>query len=198
MPVTACGVVRYANRKRATRVSRFPPESLFSPAFTVCTARSAKPFVAGWYGALRMCFIAFLSMNSANSVLVKSSSLSDTSTCGRPWVANVWRSRSIVTVDVDDVITWASFHFECASTIFINNIYPSNDPMKSMWSRGLSPMEYSDTPTREPVLSVGGALMSLTCVARLCLHFEVLVDFRPPHKTSGDRFHAHDTGMRTM
>ena len=47
-----------------------------------------------------------------NSDDVKAVALSDTITRGRPWVANVWRSRSTVTAAEVDVVTCTSSHLE--------------------------------------------------------------------------------------
>ena len=58
----------------------------------VCTALSASPFVAGWYGADVRYRIPFRLVNSLNSLLVKHVPLSDTIISGRPCVAKILRS----------------------------------------------------------------------------------------------------------
>lgn len=54
-----------------------------------CTALSAKPFEAGWWGGcLNMVNIPRDNMNKANCVLVKAGLLSVTMMTGNPLVAN--------------------------------------------------------------------------------------------------------------
>lgn len=55
IPVLECGVKQYENRKRDMVVSMGIVGSAFLiTVFKICTARSANPLVAGWYGALVM------------------------------------------------------------------------------------------------------------------------------------------------
>ena len=63
--------------------------SFFIPDLNVCTARSARPFEAGWYGAVQVWRIPFDFKNSSNSALVKLVPLSVTSVSGIPKVAKV-------------------------------------------------------------------------------------------------------------
>lgn len=48
-PVEVCGVFRYWNRKRASRVSR-SPLVFCNASLNVCTALSARPLLDRWYG----------------------------------------------------------------------------------------------------------------------------------------------------
>ena len=59
-PVVVWGVILYWKRKRASLSSMLPFVIFFSPVFRVCTARSANPFDAGWYGAIVTCLMAFM------------------------------------------------------------------------------------------------------------------------------------------
>ena len=72
------------------------PVVLFSPCLNDWTARSASPFVEGWYGADVTCRMPFLDMNSLNSLLTNDGPLSVTISCGNPWVENTTFSFSIV------------------------------------------------------------------------------------------------------
>ena len=70
--------------------------AFFMAILKVCTALSANPFVARWYGADVRCVIQFRLVNSLNSLLMKHEPLSDTIVPGRPCVAKILRSFSMV------------------------------------------------------------------------------------------------------
>ena len=82
-PVVERGVMRYWKRKREICVSRLTPPGSF---LSVCTALSARPLDAGWYGALVRCLMPLRWTNAANSSLVKAVPLTETITSGNPWV----------------------------------------------------------------------------------------------------------------
>ena len=67
-PVVACGVMRYAKSIFANRVLKVPSVSFFRPLFTICTARSARPLLAGWWGAEVMCLTQQVSDWNTGSV----------------------------------------------------------------------------------------------------------------------------------
>ena len=72
MTVAVWDVIRYCSRNIDSRsLKSFPLSCLVTLCFTVCTARSASPLVAGWYGADNLCCIPFASKNSVNSCAVK-------------------------------------------------------------------------------------------------------------------------------
>ena len=48
LPVILCGVVRYASKIHASLDLIEPLVVFLRPFFTICTAFSAKPLVAGW------------------------------------------------------------------------------------------------------------------------------------------------------
>ena len=117
----------------ATLVSN-GPFIFLSPAFTVCTALSACPFDEGWYGAVVICLMPFLLMNSLNSALVNDDPLSETTTSGSPWLANnILSLLRVASVDVDGT-TEMSIHLEYESTV-INSILSMNGPAWSIWIR---------------------------------------------------------------
>ena len=95
--------MRYLNRKQASRVSNDPGSDFFILSLNVCTARSASPFDAGWYGADVTCRIQFRFVKSVNSLLVRTLPLSVTSISGSPWVASVDLIFSIVGDDVAEL-----------------------------------------------------------------------------------------------
>ena len=66
-PVVLCGVILYVNRTLASLVEKVPDVSFLRPFFTICTALSASPFEAGWYGAEVVCFTPFFLRTSSNS-----------------------------------------------------------------------------------------------------------------------------------
>ena len=133
IPVDVCGVVRYANRKRDNLVSR-GPVSFFIPSLKVCTALSARPFEAGWYGATFWWAIPFSPTNFWNSALVKTVALSETITRGNPKIEKIFLSFSMVETEVVLDIMWTSNHLLCASTT-TRNIFPRKGPAKSMCIR---------------------------------------------------------------
>ena len=108
-------------------------ELAFRSAFlSVYTALSAKPFVAGWYGAEVICLTPFLFKNVRNSALVKAVPLSDTTVSGNPCVANTdLRTERTFPELVEDTMC-ASIHFECASTN-TKKIFPIKGPAWSTW-----------------------------------------------------------------
>ena len=58
----------------------------------LCTQRSARPLLAGWYGADEICLIPFLVRNSLNSSDFVLPPLSLTNWAGTPYLANkFWR-----------------------------------------------------------------------------------------------------------
>ena len=79
-PVTACGAVRYVISTFWTRRCSVPPSCAFarSPSFSIRTARSAAPLLAGWYGAVLMCRTPFTDKKLANSADVNCGPLSVT------------------------------------------------------------------------------------------------------------------------
>ena len=124
-PVVVWGVIRYCRRNiDSPSLKSFPLSCLFTPCFTVCTARSANPLVAGWYGADNLCCIPFASRNSVNSWAVKLGPLSLATTFGTPWVAKTPLIVRTVIPAVIELVGVVSIHFECASTK-ISTFWPS-------------------------------------------------------------------------
>ena len=83
-PVVVWGVILYWKRKRASSSSMLPAVIFFNPVLRVCTACSANPFDAGWYGAVVRCLMPFMSVKWLNSLLVKTEPLSVTIVSGIP------------------------------------------------------------------------------------------------------------------
>ena len=110
----------------SSRAHRVPSVTFFRPRFTICTACSASPFDAGWYGADVTCLIPFFSRKVSNSSLVKQAPLSVTNISGRPKRENVDLSSSITTDDVDEDVTNTLIHFECES-LTLRTFYPKMD-----------------------------------------------------------------------
>ena len=108
-------------------------EFAFRSAFLrVCTALSAKPFVAGWYEADVICLMPFLFKNVRNSALVNAAPLSDTTVSGKPCIANTdLRTEMTLPELVEDTIC-ASIYLECASTN-TKKIFPIKGPAWSIW-----------------------------------------------------------------
>lgn len=52
-----CGVIQYRNRNCASLSSREPSVALRRYRLKVWTALSARPLVAGWYGAEVLCLM---------------------------------------------------------------------------------------------------------------------------------------------
>ena len=67
--MVACGVVWYISKNLASLVlnGRAVP-ILFIACLTTCTARSAAPFDAGWYGGVRIFLMPFCLQKVSNSV----------------------------------------------------------------------------------------------------------------------------------
>jgi len=63
-------------------VSIDPEVSLLNPALNVCTAHSARPLVAGWYGEAVMCRMPLFCQNFFISLLTKTVVLSVTTELG--------------------------------------------------------------------------------------------------------------------
>ena len=84
VPVVECGVIRYVRRNREIRSSSGMDGAFLRYVLKVWTALSARPLVAGWYGAEVLCRIPLRRMNSSNSELVKADPLSDTNSSGMP------------------------------------------------------------------------------------------------------------------
>ena len=134
MPVVEWGVFLYWNSNCASVSERGPSFIFFRPSLRILTARSAKPFDAGWYGDTKMWRIPFERQNPANSEDENWGPLSNTIVSCRPNLANIWRSCWIVVRDVAVVMGATSIHFECAS-MRTRNMVPATGPAKSMWSR---------------------------------------------------------------
>ena len=124
-PVVVWGVILYLNKNLDNLVSSDPPWIHLIPCLKVWTALSANPFEAGWYGAVCVCVTPFVFKKSSNSSLVNTAPLSVTILSGRPCVAKMTLSFSIVAADV---AAWTGMiHLEWASTN-TRNIRPKNGP----------------------------------------------------------------------
>ena len=90
----------------------------FSLEQSLASARSANPFVAGWYGAEVIRLIPFIFKNVWNSSLVKAVPLSDMTVSGNPWVAKVDLSTEIIFEQFVEGTVLASIHFEWACPVW--------------------------------------------------------------------------------
>ena len=86
--------------------------SLFMADLKLCTQRSARPLLAGWYGADVMCLIPFLLRNSWNSSDLNCGPLSLTNWAETPYLANKFWSFSMVFAEVVVFIFSISNHLE--------------------------------------------------------------------------------------
>ena len=86
-PVVEWGIALYSNKNSASQchMDRWSFRLFaFSEHFNVCTNLSARPLVAGWYGADRMCLMWFLCRNCVNSDDINCSPFSETSCSTKP------------------------------------------------------------------------------------------------------------------
>jgi len=127
VPVVAWGVSLWVARVLLSLDRNVPSWFLFNPAFTICTARSASPFDAGWYGTVVTRRMPFTLRNASNSELTKQLPLSVTTVSGKPNCANISRQTSMTAAEVAVVVCTASIHLEWAS-IIANTIFPSKGP----------------------------------------------------------------------
>ena len=96
---------------------------------------SAKPLVAGWYGADVVRLTPFFFRNSWNSSEVNCDPLSLTNCSSSPFRANtVRRASTVLEVVALECMIITSGHFEVASTT-TKNVIPRNGPAKPMWIR---------------------------------------------------------------
>ena len=94
----------------------FTSVSLSMAELKLCTQRSARLLLAGWYGADVRCLIPFLLRNIWNSSDLNCGPLSLTNWDGTPYLANKLCSFSMVFVEVVVSIFSISNHLEWAST----------------------------------------------------------------------------------
>ena len=192
IPVLLCGVILYLNRKRDNFVSTYDPSlSFLIPSLKVCTARSTKPFDAGWYGGVLTCRTLLRLRKSANSSLVKFAALSETITSGRPSVANVVLNRLMVAADELDVVLW---------TLRLSIDYHQKHlPHKGASVVDVNPGPRLDTP--RPSMHRGywwRFSMYLTRVARFDTLLDSFVNPWPPSVSSGQPFHAINAWVSFM
>ena len=93
-------------------VGEDPLDNQQATFYRVWTACSASPLEAGWYEAVRQCWIPFLSTNVWNSVLVNGVPLFVTIVSGIPCLVNISLSLSLVFLLVAEDTTATSNHFE--------------------------------------------------------------------------------------
>ena len=81
IPVVVCAVFRYWNKKLDSLSSRVPVLIFFNPLLRVCTALSARPFEAGWYGAVVTCLMPLEFSAGEHGSIVCHNSLRESMRC---------------------------------------------------------------------------------------------------------------------
>ena len=115
----------------ARQRSKSPLVFLHNPDFTNCTALSARPFAAGWYGDDVRWWILFWVINSLNSSLVKDVLLSEKISSRILWVAKRFRRTLMVAANEAEGTGTASTHLEWAS-MTTKIVLPSTGPVWSI------------------------------------------------------------------
>ena len=110
----------------------FTSVSLFMADLKLCTQRSARPLLAGWYRADVRCLIPFLLRNIWNSSDLNCGPLLLTNWDGTPYLANKLCSFLMVLVEVVVSIFSIPNHLEWASST-IKNMQTRKGPAKSIW-----------------------------------------------------------------